>query len=115
MFGGAFSRGKVISAVDQAATELIELHPDGPTDRMLALATRIIANAHISTGPSTSTAYKAEEMAERWARPALRSPGGAMAGGAQGCLPGVHHERRRRRRGRLTELDLLVLLHTLCM
>ncbi len=65
MFGGAFSRGKVISAVDQAATELIELHPDGPTDRMLALATRIIANAHISTGPSTSTAYKAEEMAER--------------------------------------------------
>lgn len=65
MFGGAFSRGKVIRAVDQAATELIELYPDGPMDRMIALATRIIAHAHISTGPSTSTAYEAEEMAER--------------------------------------------------
>lgn len=65
VFGGAFSRGRVISGVDQAATELIELYPDGPTDRMLALATRIIVNASMSTGPTTSSAYEAEEMAER--------------------------------------------------
>ncbi len=65
VFGGAFSRGKVISGVDQAATDLVELYPDGPADRMLALATRIIVNATMSTGPVTSSAYEAEEMAER--------------------------------------------------
>ena len=65
VFGGAFSRGAVISGVDQAATELIELYPDGPPDRMLALATRIVFNAYVSTGPTTSNTYEAAEMAER--------------------------------------------------
>lgn len=65
VFGGAFSRGRVISGVDQAISELIELYPNGPMDRMLALATRIIVEATVSTGPTTSSTYETSEVAER--------------------------------------------------
>ncbi|GMR11977.1 MAG: hypothetical protein BMS9Abin29_0163 [Gemmatimonadota bacterium] len=65
VFGGAFSRGKVIGDVERAITELVEVYPNGSTDRMLALATRIIVDATVSKGPSTSRTYEPSEVAER--------------------------------------------------
>ena len=65
VFGGAFSRGAVSGRVEQAITELIAIHPDGPSDRMLALATRIICDAYVSTGPATTTTFESTEVAER--------------------------------------------------
>lgn len=48
-----------------AVVGLIELYPDGSSDSMLALSTRIIRNAHISTGPATTETFDFEEVAER--------------------------------------------------